>query len=187
MKIINGRAYICESKKNDTMKKIAFSLLTLMIAVSAFGAYKTMYKKKKKKVVSATVINNTKIKSVLMGRAACFGQCPTYTIEVFESGLIRYTGKDFVEKKGVYEKMIPANNAVGFFKEFNTIRPDTLHFMYETKIADLPGIYYFITYPDSVKRVINADAGPRILRDWALKFDSLSKIDDVWVKKQEQK
>lgn len=176
-------------KKIETMKKIASSLLALTIAVSAFGAYKTMHKKKKKVVKQkiVTVSNPTNIKSVMMGRAACFGQCPTYTIEVFETGLLRYNGKDHVDKKGIYEKQVSATEAVNFLKEFNTLRPDTLHYMYETRIADLPGIYYFITYPDSVKKVINADAGPRILIDWARKFDEFAKIDNSWKAQTEKK
>lgn len=171
------------------MKKIASSLLALTIAVSAFGAYKTMHKKKKKttKQKTVAVANPTNIKSVLMGRTACFGKCPTYTIEVFETGLLRYTGKDNVILKGVYEKQVSATDAINFLKDFNTLKPDTLHYMYETRIADLPGIHYFITYPDSVKKVINADSGPRILIDWSKKFDSFAKVDNSWKPKIEQK
>jgi hypothetical protein len=176
-------------KKIEIMKKIAASLLALSIAVSALGAYKTMHKKKKKAVKqkAAAVVNNTNIKSVLMGRAACYGECPTYTIEVFETGLLRYTGKDHVEKKGIYEKQVSAAEAINFLKDFNTLRPDTLHYMYKTLIADLPGIYYFISYPDSVKKIINADAGPRILIDWAKKFDEFAKIDNSWKPQTEKK
>lgn len=171
------------------MKKIVSSFIALTIVMSAFGAYRTMHNNKRKKETKQVAVsqNNTNIKSVLMGRAACYGKCPTYTIEVFESGLLRYTGKDNVEKMGVFEKMIKSEDAINFLKDFNTLRPDTLHFMYETKIADLPGVYYFITYPDSVKRVINADAGPRILIDWARKFDNFVKIDDTWVNQPEKK
>ncbi|MCC6186927.1 MAG: hypothetical protein IT256_07230 [Chitinophagaceae bacterium] len=172
------------------MRNKSIGLIASILIVTVAGTAMAMHKDKKKSVSTKQKdesVNTTNIKSVLMGRSACFGKCPTYSIEVFENGLIRYTGKDFVAKIGNYEKMIPAVNAIGFLKEFNTLQPDTLHYMYETKIADLPGIYYFITYPDSVKRVINADAGPRILRDWALKFDSLSKVDDIWVKKEVQK
>lgn len=166
------------------MKKIAASLFILLIAGSVSGNYKKMYKKKKKKTVTqAAVVNNTNMKSALMGRSACFGKCPSYTIEVFETGILRYTGKSFVTKEGVYEKNIGANKAISFLKEFNTIRPDTLHYLYQTKVADLPGFYFFISYPDSVKRVINADAGPEMLRDWAQKFDQLSPLDDSWTKK----
>ena len=121
---MKGTEYLCESKKKNRMKKIAISLLALIVSASAFGAYKTMYKKKKKKkVVSAAVVNNTNIKSVLMGRGACYGTCPVYTMEVFENGTLVYNGKNFVDKLGFYEKKISPTEAVNFIKKFNTPTP----------------------------------------------------------------
>ena len=168
------------------MKKIAASLLLVIIASSSFGAYKAMHKRKKKQVkkTTATAVPETKIKSVLMGRAACFGQCPAYSYEIFANGLLRYTGKSFVPNEGVYEKNIGAENALRFIKEFDTIRPDTLSYLYPSRIADLPGIYYFISYQDSVKKVLNAEEGPRILKDWAKKFDEFGQIDGTWTKQK---
>jgi hypothetical protein len=165
------------------MKKITTSILFLLLALSAVAAYTTTHKKKKKKInpIQSTT-NKTKIKSVLMGRSACFGTCPSYTLEIFETGLIRYNGKSYVDKMGIYEKKISPNEAIQFITEFNAIQPDTLHYLYETKIADLPGIYYFISYQDSVKRILNADAGPRILYDWSKKFDSFAHFDASWKK-----
>jgi hypothetical protein len=170
------------------MKKILTGLLALGIIISGFSAQAMLKKKKKKSTKqNINVVNNTNIKSVLMGRAACYGKCPTYTIEVFENGLLRYTGKDNVTQMGIYEKNISKTETINFLKEFNTLKPDTLHYMYQTLIADLPGIYYFISYPDSVKRVINADSGPRILREWATKIDSFARVDNSWIKKEETK
>ena len=163
------------------MKKISTSILFMLIAFSAFAAYTTTHKKKNKKIKPIkSITNNTKIKSVLMGRSACFGTCPAYTLEVFETGLIRYNGKSYVDKMGLYEKNISPNEAIEFLTAFNTLQPDTLHYLYETKIADLPGIYYFISYQDSVKHILNADAGPRILYDWSKKFDSFAHFDAHW-------
>lgn len=188
MKIIDGTEYLCESKKNDTMKKIAVSLLALVVTMSAFGAYKTMYKKKKKKkVVSAAVVNNTNIKSVLMGRGACYGTCPVYTIEVFENGTLVYNGKNFVDKLGFYEKKISPTEAVNFIKKFNTLRPDTLPQAFEMRIPDLPTVYYFVSYPDSVKRIFNADGGPIELKNFAKTFEDFVKFDDTWKKQIEKK
>lgn len=163
------------------MKKTIFSILSILITFGAYASYKKMHKSRKKK--ADTIKNDTNIKSVLMGRSACFGTCPSYTIEVFENGLLRYNGKSHVAKEGIYEKQVKQEDAIRFIREFNTLRPDTLHYMYPTMIADLPGIYYFISYPDSVKKVVNADSGPRILRDWAKKFDQFANIDSGWVKK----
>ena len=151
--------------------------------ISGYSAY-AMHKKKKKSTKKSTTVvkinNPTNIKSVLMGRAPCYGQCPVYTIEVFETGLLRYTGKSFVDFEGIYEKQVNSADAINFLKEFNKLRPDTLHYMYETKIADLPGIYFYISYADTVKKVLNADAGPRELYIASTKFDAFANIDSTW-------
>src|SRR5688572_29957955 len=96
------------------IKKLTAGLLAVLVATSSFGAYKAMHKKRKKQVKKTTsaVKPNLNIKSVLMGRSACFGKCPTYTIEVFETGMLRYTGKSFVDYEGVYEKNLSREEAV---------------------------------------------------------------------------
>jgi hypothetical protein len=171
-------------KTFEIMKKIAAGLLAVLIATSSFGAYKAMHKKKRKQVKKTTSAVQAKlnIKSVLMGRSACFGKCPTYTIEIFETGMLRYTGKSFVEYEGVYEKNMGKEQATKLISEFSALRPDTLKYLYEKRIPDLPGVYYFISYPDSLQKVLNADAGPEFLKDWAKKFDEIGKADDSWKK-----
>lgn len=157
---------------------ITLSLLTLCTVALA------MHKKKKRVRQSAAIaaVNLGGIKSVLMGRSACFGTCPAYSIEIFETGKVRYVGKSHVEHVGTYEKTISKNDAVNFLNEFASIRPDTMQYLYKQRIADLPGFYYFITYADSVKKIVNAEEGPEILRDWALRFDRYNVVDDSWRK-----
>jgi hypothetical protein len=169
------------------MKKIAISLLALVVTISAYGAYKTKsQKKKKKKVVQSASINNTNIKSVMMGRGACYGTCPVYTIEVFENGTMIYNGKNFVDKLGFYEKKISPKDAVDFIKKFNSLRPDTLAQSFEMRIPDLPTVYYFINYTDSVKHIFNADGGPIELKNFAKTFEDFVQFDDTWKKQIEK-
>lgn len=172
------------------MKKVVVSFLGLMIAVHSFASCNIFLKKKTKKQNKQTtsIVNkDNNIQSVLFGRAGCFGQCPTYTIEVFKNGLLRYTGKQYVPNIGVFEKTISSNKTQDFLNNFNTLQPDTLHYQYETLVADLPGFYFFISYPDSVKKVINADSGPYILKEWALQFDEFATADSSWKKVSEVK
>lgn len=162
-------------------KSIVAVLSVLLFCTGAFA----MHKKKKRSgqsQTSSSVVNRSGIKSVLMGRSACFGTCPAYTIEIFETGKVRYTGKSHTEYTGTYEKDISKNDAVNFLNEFAAIRPDTLQYLYKQRIADLPGFYYFITYADSVKKVLNAEEGPEMLRAWALRFDQFNTVDERWKK-----
>lgn len=164
-------------------KSLFLTLSFLVLAPTVFA----MHKKKKRKATkpqTSNVVNHSGLKSVLMGRSACFGTCPSYTIEIFETGVVRYEGKSFVDFKGLYEKNISKNDAVNFLNEFAAIRPDTLQYLYKQRIADLPGFYFFINYADSVKKVLNAEEGPEMLRGWAERFDQYNKVDASWKKVQ---
>lgn len=163
------------------MKKIGLGILGVCLTLSSLAMHKKIKNGKNKTQIAATS-NPTRIKSLLMGRAGCYGTCPIYTLEIFDDGRVVYTGKRYVDKIGIFEKKLSAQSNLDLFKSFNEIRPDTLYYQYETRIADLPGFYYFINYGDSIKRVINADAGPKILRDWANKIDEYAPIDDSWKK-----
>jgi hypothetical protein len=66
--------------------------------------------------------------------------------------------------------------------ELNSFRPDTCRNKYEIRIADLPNIYYAISYRDSVKKIANADMGPMFFRDMAGVFDEIGKADASWKK-----
>lgn len=168
------------------MNKILCSLLALTtVGIFACSAQKKTTTKKSKsktvaKVLPAKPVNPTKMKSVLMGRSACFGHCPVYDIEIFENGLIRYTGKAFVPDLGTFEKMTAPGDAINVFREFDGYQPDTCNYRYESRIADLPGIHYFISYQDSVKHIINAQDGPEFLREMAKVFDRYGKVDKTW-------
>lgn len=157
---------------------------TLIISFLAFtNTSKAMHKDTKS--YKSKISNPTKIKTLVFGRAGCFGTCPTYVIQINETGKLYYKGVRYTEYLGTYTKTVSSQDVIGFLKEFNKIHPDTLHYKYETKIADLPGFYYFIHYPDTVKKVINADAGPKILKIWGQKIDSFINIDNSWQKTTE--
>jgi hypothetical protein len=125
-----------------------------------------------------------------MRRTACFGRCAEYSIEIFNTGLSRYTGIRFVTDSGVYEKNIGTSTAKSILNEFTAKRVDTLPDMYEVRIADLPGIDYTFKFGDSSKTIRFANFGPWYLNTYAshivdtlLKSDyNTFKIDKSWKK-----
>jgi hypothetical protein len=163
------------------MKKITLLLFILFAAGHAEAMHK---RKKKKKTVQKTntVVAARTIKSVLMGKGACFGTCPIYDIEVFDNGTIRYTGKQFVDKQGVYEKHVDPQETMKIINEVASYRPDTCADNYKVMIPDVPHVHFFISYKDSVKRIVNADSGPYFFRELTILFDPYVNIDESWQK-----
>lgn len=108
-----------------------------------------------------------------MWRTSCFGRCPSYSVEVYKNGLVRYTGILFVPDSGIYEKNIGTAKAAELLKKFNTHRVDTLQNNYDVQISDLPGINYTFTYGKTTKQVRNGHFGPYFLKELAVEVDGV--------------
>lgn len=146
------------------MRKIALSLLPVLM-------------------ISLFACAQKKISSVKMNRTACFGRCPVYSVEIYPTGLVRYSGALFTNHIGVYETNIGKTKAQHLMKEFSMYRVDTCKNQYENRIVDLPGIIFNIKYGKTNKRINNAHFGPMFLRTLADHVDSLSQVNDSWKKK----
>ncbi len=131
---------------------------------------------------TVTQARTNDITYIKMHRSACFGKCPDYIIELYKNGLVRYTGRGFVDMMGIYEKQYPQPTVQTVFDAFDEKRVDTTQDVYDLTIADLPGIYYTIEYGSRTKKINNAHFGPVFLRDLANLVDSTIKVDRSWTK-----
>jgi hypothetical protein len=123
------------------------------------------------------------VASITMRRTACMGTCPDYSISLKANGMLTYTGYRFVKDSGVYTKLISSKLSAPIMNKVWQYRLDTCSRMYESRIADLPGIYYTITYRDSVKQIFNANFGPEFLETIANDLDNIGlKHDKTWKK-----
>jgi len=164
------------------MKRITLLLFILFVASHADAMHKSKKKKKTTGKPVQTVVAAPVIKSVLMGKGACFGTCPIYDIEIFDNGLIRYTGKQFVDKPGTYEKQVNSQETMKIINEVASYRPDTCADNYHPMLTDVPHMHFFISYKDGVKKIVNADAGPYFFKELAKMFDEYKNIDNSWKK-----
>ncbi len=153
------------------MKKIGLTIIILFIALGNLSA-----RHKKQKTV------NSKIQSIYMRRTACFGKCPDYIVEISNTGKVKYTGNHFVKDSGVFEKNFSTVNVQRLFDEFTRFQIDTCQAQYESRIQDLPGIIYKISYKDRVQSINSANFGPVFLRNLALSVDSFAQVDKSWKK-----
>ncbi|XZF15139.1 DUF6438 domain-containing protein [Chitinophagaceae bacterium MMS25-I14] len=136
-------------------------------------------------LMTAIAANAQKVPEyVRMGRTACFGRCPIYSVEIYKNGLVRYSGQMFTQHQGVYEKKITKTKAAQLLKQFSSYRPDTCSAIYEKRIPDLPGMFLVFNYGDkqNEKKIINADSGPFFLKSIGRTLDSLGGVNKSWKK-----
>jgi len=153
-----------------------FLVLTIALMVTGCAGQKQSTNAQTK------TVGQNKIQYLKMHRSACFGRCPIYSIEVNNNGLVRYTGEKFTQPIGIYEKNMGVAKVQRLLNEFSNKRVDTCKDVYELIIADLPGIYYTIEYPDRTKKINNAHFGPQFLKELANEVDSIGQVNGTWKK-----
>lgn len=143
----------------------------------------------KKVSTKSTEKSTGTIQQVAMERTACFGQCPTYRIEVNRDGTARFIGRDNVEHIGVYTKAFAAGGTQDLLEQFAEHRVDTCSEEYLYLIADVPGLIYYITYKgqNEPQKIMNAHFGPDYLQGLAREMDKYTRVDDSWTKTSDNK
>jgi len=185
------RKYYQISLRTENMKKMnkqslgLFSLFLMLVltacaqqkkttATTANASSQATTKKASKKAPAISYMS--------MQRTACFGKCPTYVVEVYSTGLLRYTSGMFTEREGVFEKTVDASKAQALLNEFSKNRVDTCSESYTAYIQDLPGIIYTFKYGKTTKKIMNAEFGPEFLKKLSKQVDELTTVDDTWKK-----
>jgi hypothetical protein len=106
-------------------------------------------------------------------RTACFGTCPSYKVEVYESGYATYEGRAHVERIGSYTTHVDrqimetlANEAErhGFF---------TLNEVYDSPVTDLPSTILIIQRNGDTKKVTGRVGQPQAFKDLAGRVEEI--------------
>jgi hypothetical protein len=145
------------------------------MVINACGLQKSFHKNSKHK---QTDISNNHLSYIRMHRTACFGRCPVYSIEIFDNGLLRYSGIRFVSDTGVFEKKIEIGKVKEFLASFEKFKLDTVHESYENRIVDLPGIFYEFKLGNDEMHVKNAQFGPNFLKSIATEIDNFVLVEN---------
>ncbi|RYD59037.1 MAG: hypothetical protein EOP56_02060 [Sphingobacteriales bacterium] len=166
------------------MKKNFFGF-TMLLAIALTACAQ------QKKTASRVVTTNTDAKAgeftyVKMHRSPCFGKCPSYTIELYKDGKVKYTGMSDTKYMGTYEKKFDTKTTGTILNKFKTNRADTCSKEYTLMIADIPGIYYEFLIGGERKEIYNAHFGPIYLKNLASEIDrTIGEPGAGWVKTAE--
>ncbi len=78
---------------------------------------------------------------ISLKKTPCFGKCPVFEIQLFSDGKVNYKGDRFVEKIGLYEAQITAQEALDLVEEIKKMGFFEMEKEYPKdgrKITDLP-------------------------------------------------
>lgn len=146
----------------------------VFIAICLLATLQVTAKAKKEEVKS-------NISYVSMRTGGCNGKCPDYKIELYNSGLVRYSGYSMVKDTGVYEANIGTSQIMSVFHNFEYCQVDTCSNSY-TSDQNIAGLKFTFNYKANMYTIRNADQGPKFLHVLATQMDEFLKVSQVWKK-----
>jgi hypothetical protein len=158
------------------MKVLGFSFL---LATLFFGQIACS---SKKNATSATVEQSSNTSPVdksdslfaTLERGYCFGTCPVYKIEIYQSGYAVYTGKANTEMIGIYTSRFSKEQLSSLTKVAKEVNYTELNDVYDSPITDLPSHTTSIVIDGKRKEVKRRHNYPESILKFEQKIDELA-------------
>ncbi|MDB5234590.1 MAG: hypothetical protein JWR44_1583 [Hymenobacter sp.] len=168
------------------MRYIAFLLLlfTVGFTLPACAQKATSHKTKMKKTSKKTTATKPKIETqpvLTFQRTACFGTCPSYTMQVFADGRVAYEGQRFVPIVGQKELRLPVATVNEMLRKVQEAHFDQFDSRYAQNTSDLPSVVVAVRQPGGKFKTVQVEEGePANVRELmtylGTRFDALAEL-----------
>lgn len=95
----------------------------------------------------------------------CMGDCPVFTLEVYENGLILYDGKMFVPLSGKYSGKVSKKELEELQNKFLENGFFDFEDFYKAQVLDLQTTYIFFSYNGKEKKIRDYSNPPEKLKE----------------------
>lgn len=113
-------------------------------------------------------------------RTPCFGTCPIYTMEIYDSGYTEYRGRRFVDNVGRFYAKVDQGKLQAIRDKAIEIGYFDMQDEYPSEIADFPSTITTVKIDGKRKRIFNKQNAPRKLNEFQSYIDTL--FSDVkWI------
>ena len=141
--------------------RISLFLISFLLIFTTFTSCKTQ-KKQIKETQPTTLSDNLFLK---MQRTPCYGKCPNYTLEIFESGKVKYNGKMFVENIGEFESVLSTTSIQTIKNKIKEINFFELNDKYDSPATDIPATIFEVFENNQQKKITNRHKSPESLKE----------------------
>lgn len=115
-----------------------------------------------------------------MERTACFGRCPIYKLDIYQSGYATYHGKNFVDNIGYFQAHLAKDKLQAIKDMALEIEYFKLNDQYPSQIADFPSTTTILNIDGRQKKVYNKQNAPMRLNQFQANVDTLL-MDVKWI------
>lgn len=170
------------------MKKITFILLLTITSIACKNQEKIQEKTVTETTENTETTTPTPVKESLfitMERTPCLGMCPSYLIQIFNTGRVEYEGRTFAKKEGKYTKTLSDAALEEITNKIKDIDFFNLEDKYDKLVTDIPSCIISVHLDGKKKKILDRYNGPQGLRNLEKLID-FHVIDDDLVKVTEE-
>lgn len=114
-----------------------------------------------------------------MERTPCFGQCPVYTLNIYQSGYAELEGRRFFDYVGTFTTRFTESEMVQIKEWANAANYWQLKHVYDAPVTDLPSTTTVLIIDKASNWVYNRMDAPEGLREFETNVETLIK-DKQW-------
>lgn len=101
---------------------------------------------------------------IVMSKGACFGECPVYTLTIYNSGLMKFNGVRYTKMDGKHERQLSEEEYIALIKRVDKLDLWNFEDMYDLQIADLPTTTISYSREDKTKTIKSKSEKPEPIR-----------------------
>lgn len=140
-----------------------FLILLSSLLLSLFACKQT------RSTETTPIINPTTTEApqpfVSMSKTPCYGKCPSYTLTIFNNGHLVYHGKRFVEKEGIYDGTITADQLTLIKEKIDAVHFFELSSKYDNQATDIPSCIIEVNLNGKTKKITDRVGAPKELKE----------------------
>ncbi|MGB3619475.1 MAG: DUF6438 domain-containing protein [Catalinimonas sp.] len=133
--------------------------LLALIALLSFGACRSQ-----KAGRPSYAGNAAQVPVLTIEKTPCFGTCPIYRASFYADGKLLYEGKQFVDREGTWEFVLPEALVRTWLDRAEEIDYLALLDKYPTNMTDVPSTITMVRMNDQNKRVVVEGTPPPALK-----------------------
>ncbi len=120
---------------------------------------------------------STLVREMELQKNPCFGKCPYYLMTIYKGGIVRFDGRKFVKKFGLYTKKLSKSEYKAIKKAFKKADLWSFKDSYISNIPDLPKPRLTFQQGDKVKSIIGDMNRPQVVNDLQAKMEAIAESD----------
>ena len=114
---------------------------------------------------STKKVGDVNVPIIKLEKTSCFGNCPVYSLYIFENGSVIFDGVKNTDIIGSYKKQLSHSELKDIINSFNNANFFDFEDEYTSSITDLPTTYISYNYKGKYKKIRDYTGAPKKLKE----------------------